>query len=155
MTDQMMRDMLQNPRLNNPSAVSQVIVDAQYFQNLSAQRLNVNAITDRLRIGLSRAANGRILFISRENFDMVAAERAARRKGSVDVGTVGMTRAQAGADYRLVGRINSIDQRSPTTGIVQRYNQVTFEMIDMERGTIAWAGIFEFARASADDIIYR
>ncbi len=86
---------------------------------------------------------------------MVASERAMRRKGSVDIGTIGMTHAQAGADFRLVGRINSIDQRSPSTGMLQRYNQVTFEMVDMERGTIVWANIYEFARAAADDIIYR
>ncbi len=155
MTDQMMRDMLQNPLLVNQGRPRQVIVDAQYFQNLSSQRLNVNAITDRLRIGLTRAANGRIVFVSRESFGMVAAERDARRRGQVDVGTVGLTRAQAGADYRLVGRINSIDQRNPRTGVVQRYNQVTFEMVDMERGTIVWSGLYEFARAAADDVIYR
>ena len=155
MTDQMMRDMLQNPLLVNPLRPRQVIVDAQYFQNLSAQRLNVNAITDRLRIGLSRAANGRMVFVSRESFGMVAAERNARRQGSVDVGTVGLARAQAGADYRLVGRLNSIDQRSPRTGVIQRYNQITFEMVDMERGTIVWSGLYEFARAAADDVIYR
>jgi len=155
MTDQMMRDMLQNPLLVNSSRPRQVIVDAQYFQNLSAQRLNVNAITDRLRIGLTRAANGRIVFVSRESFGMVAQERQMRRQGQVDVGTVGLARAQAGADYRLVGRVNSIDQRSLRTGIVQRYNQITFEMVDMERGTIVWSGIYEFARAAADDVIYR
>jgi len=155
MTDQMMRDMLQNPLLANAARPPQVIVDAQYFQNLSAQRLNVNAITDRLRVGLGRAANGRMVFVSRESFGMVAEERSLRRTGRVDVGTAGMTRAQAGGDFRLVGRVNSIDQRSPRTGVVQRYNQISFEMVDLERGTIVWSGLYEFARAAADDVIYR
>ncbi|WP_439594627.1 hypothetical protein [Falsiroseomonas sp.] len=155
MTDQMMRDMLQNPLLANPARPPQVIVDAQYFQNLSSQRLNVNAITDRLRIGLSRAAQGRMVFVSRESFGVVADERAMRRGGRVDVGTLGLTRAQAGGDFRLVGRLNSLDQRNPRTGMVQRYNQVTFEMIDLERGVIVWSGLYEFARAAADDILYR
>lgn len=155
MTDQMMRDMLQNPLLANASRPPQVIIDAQYFQNLSSQRLNVNAITDRLRVGLTRASQGRMVFVSRESFGMVAQERQMRRSGQVDVGTRGLTRAQAGADYRLVGRINSIDQRSMGTGMVQRYNQISFEMVDMERGTIVWSGIYEFARAAADDIVYR
>jgi hypothetical protein len=39
--------------------------------------------------------------------------------------------------------------------MIQRYNQITFEMIDLERGTVAWSGIYEFARAAADDVIYR
>lgn len=155
MTDQMMRDMLQNPRLANPARPPQIILDAEYFQNLSAQRLNVNAITDRLRIGLNRASQGRMVFVSRESWGMVAEERALRRGGRVDVGTAGMTRAQAGGDYRLRGRINSIDQRNPRTGVVQRYNQISFEMVDLERGTIVWSGLYEFARAAADDVVYR
>jgi hypothetical protein len=155
MTDQMIRDMLQNSLLANAARPPQVIVDAQYFQNLSAQRINVNAITDRLRFGLTRAAQGRMVFVSRESFGMVAAERDARRRGQIDVGTRGLTRAQAGGDYRLVGRINSIDQRSSRTGVVQRYNQIVFEMVDLERGTVVWSGLYEFARAAADDVVYR
>lgn len=154
MTDQMMRDMLQNPLLANNVRPPQVILDAAYFQNLSAQRLNVNIITDRLRVGLTRAAQGRMVFVSRESFGMVAQERELRRTGRVDVGTAGRTRAQAGGDYRLVGKINSLDQRS-RSGIVQRYNQITFEMVDLERGVIVWSGQYEFARASADDVVYR
>jgi hypothetical protein len=155
MTDQMMRDMLQNQSLANAARPPQVIVDARYFQNLSSQRLNTNAITDRLRVGLTRAAQGRMVFVSRESFGMVSEERSMRRAGRVDVGTVGLTRAQAGGDYRLVGRINSLDQRNPRTGVMQRYNQITFEMVDLERGVIVWSGIYEFARAAADDILYR
>jgi len=155
MTDRMARDMLTSPVLARRDTPPQIIIDSEYFENESAQRLNKNAITDRLRIGLNRAAQGRMIFVSRERAGMVAKERELKRQGVVDRGTTGLTQAQAGADYRLSGRITSLDSRDPRSGMIQRYNQITFEMIDLERGTVAWSGIYEFARAAADDVIYR
>jgi PBP1b-binding outer membrane lipoprotein LpoB len=155
MSDRMMRDILSNPILANAARPPQVTIDSEAFRNESSQRINVNVITSRLRNELNRAARGRMVFVSRENAAMVEQERNLRRSGRVDVGTIGLTRAQAGADFRLAGRITSIDQVQPRTGSIQRYTQISFEMIDMERGTIVWSGIYEFARAGADDIIYR
>jgi hypothetical protein len=155
MTDRMMRDMLSNPTLAGPSAPPQIIVDGEYFSNESSQRINRNLIADRLRIGLNQAAQSRMIFVSRQSAGMVEKERELKRQGKTDVGTKGMTAAQAGGDYRLRGNIASLDSRNARTGMVQRYNQITFEMIDLERGTIVWSGIYEFARAAADDIIYR
>lgn len=155
MTDQMVREMLETPALANSPHQPQVIVDAQYFQNLSSQRINLNLITDRLRFALSRAARGRLVFVSRESFGMVHQERSLRRGGVVDRGTAGMAGAQASADYRLIGRLNSLDQRVPRTGEVRRMTQITFEMVNMERGTIIWQGLFELERSAADDVVYR
>jgi TolB-like protein len=86
---------------------------------------------------------------------MVAAERDAKRSGAVDVATTGLARAQAGADFRLSGNIASLEQRNNRTGMVQRFTQITFEMVDLERGTIVWSNSYDIARASADDVIYR
>jgi penicillin-binding protein activator len=155
MTDKMMRDMLKSPVLASRQTPPQIIIDSEYFNNESSQRLNKNAITDRLRIGLNNASQGRMVFVSRASAAMVSQERELKRQGVTDVGTTGLARAQAGGDYRLTGRITSLDSRDPRTGMIQRYNQITFEMVDLERGTIVWGGIYEFARAAADDVVYR
>jgi PBP1b-binding outer membrane lipoprotein LpoB len=155
MTDKMMRDMLRSPVLAGRQVPPQVIIDSEYFSNESSQRLNKNAITDRLRIGLNNNSQGRMVFVSRASAGMVAQERELKRQGVTDVGTTGLARAQAGGDYRLSGRITSLDSRDARSGMVQRYNQITFEMIDLERGVIVWGGIYEFARAAADDVVYR
>jgi len=55
----------------------------------------------------------------------------------------------------LSGNIASLEQRNNRTGMVQRFTQITFEMVDLERGTIVWSNSYDIARASADDIIYR
>jgi len=155
MTDQMMRDMLASPQLAGAKVAPRVIIDAEYFQNDGAQPINRNAITDRLRINLNRAAQGRMIFVGRQYAGMVAQERDLKRQGVTDTGTTGLTKAQAGADYRLGGRMATVDARNPTTGMIQRYTQVTFEMVDLENSTIVWSNLYELSRAAADSVVYR
>ena len=155
MTDQMMRDILVEPIFADTGRRPRVIIDAQYFVNESSQAMNRNLITQRLMVNLNRAARSRMQFINRQNAAMVEQERALKRSGTTDVGTTGLTKAQAGADYRLSGKITSLDSRSNRSGLVQRYTQISFELTDLESGEIVWAGIYEFSRAAADDVVYR
>lgn len=155
MTDRMARDMLGDPVLAQRNPAPRIIVDSRHFRNESTSRINVNAITNRLRVGLNRAAKGRMVFVGRQYIDVVERERELKRQGKVDVATTGLTRAAAGADYRLVGTITSLDKRSPSTGLMSRYSQIVFEMLDLEAGTLIWSGIYEFEKAAADDVLYR
>ena len=155
MTDRMARDLLNSPTFSDKSSVSRVIVDSQYFVNEGSSRLNKNLITDRLRVGLNRAAQGRMLFIAREFSAMVDEERALKRDGTVDAGTLAPVKVRAGADYRLTGRIASLNAVDRGTGARSQYSQITFEMVDLEYGSIIWSGIYEFKKSSQDDVIYR
>jgi penicillin-binding protein activator len=157
MSDQMMRDMLASARLTQQrdGRAPRVIVDAANFSNDSTQPINRNIITDRLRVALNRASSGRLSFVGRQYAAAVESERQLKRSGTTDVGTTGMVRATLGADYRLGGRIASLDQKSARTGMVGRYTQITFEMFDLESSEIVWSGMYEFERAAADDVMYR
>lgn len=155
MTDQMMRDMLSNPLLTGRNPAPRVIVDAEYFYNEGSTRLNKNMITDRLRIDLNRASNGRMVFIGRHFSDMVAKERDLKRQGQVTEGTLGSAKAQAGADFRLGGRITTQDAVSTSSNMASRYHLITFEMVDLETGIIVWSGMYEFKKSAQDDIVYR
>ena len=66
-----------------------------------------------------------------------------------------MAKATLGSDYKLGGRITSLDQKSTRTGLTQRMTQITFEMFDVETGEIVWSGIYDFVRAASDDVVYR
>nr|WP_255590016.1 penicillin-binding protein activator LpoB [Marinicella sp. NBU2979] len=155
MTEQMMRSIISSGILNNRSRPPRIIMDAAYFENQSSQPINKNLIVDRLRTGLIRASQGRMMFVARQNIAMVEKERQLKRDGQVDQGTAGMTQATAGGDYRLTGSIKSLDARDRNTGAIQRYSQITFELIDLEYGTIVWADDFEFSKFAQDDAIYR
>lgn len=155
MTDKMMRDMLANPMLVGRTPPPRIIIDSEYFTNESSSRINKNMITDRLMIELQRASNGRLLFVGREHVGMVEQERQLKRDGVTDGGTIRHTKATAGADYRLVGRITSSDAVDTNSGLTSRYQQITFQMIDLEYGTVVWGGMYEFKKSAQDDIIYR
>ncbi len=155
MTDQMIRDMMSNPLLAGRSVAPRIILDSEYFRNEGATRINKNMITDRMRIGLNRAANGRMVFVGRHFSDMVAKERDLKRQGAVTTGTIGTAKAQAGADFRLGGRITSQDSVQTKTGLASRYQLITFEMVDLESGIIVWSGMYEFKKSAQDDIVYR
>ena len=154
MVDEMVRHMLANPMLAGAAAPPRVIVDSAYFENQSSQRLNKNVLTDQLATQLQIAANGRILFVDRERADMVAKERELKREGVTDVGTTGLAKAVAGADYRLSGRITSIDART-ADGVIERYMQIVFRMTDLENGIVVWTNQYRFKKAGQDDVVYR
>ena len=154
MVDKMVRHMLANPTLANAAPAPRVIVDAAYFENQSSQRINKNILIDRLATQLQIAANGRILFVNREMADMVEKERQLKRAGKTDAGTTGLTRAVAGADYRLNGRITSLDART-AGGAAERLMNVVFRMTDLENGLTVWANQYSFKKAGRDDVIYR
>ncbi len=153
-TDRMVRDMLGNATLAGRATPPRVIIDSAYFENDSSNIINKNLITDRLRINLNRSSSGRLVFVGREYARAVAQERELKREGVTDIGTTGLTQGQAGADFRLGGRIATLDSRD-RAGRIQRYTQITFAMIDLETGILVWEGIYEFERAGADDVMYR
>ncbi len=155
MTDRMARDILGHPVLASRPTPPRVIIDAEYFYNESSSRLNKNSITDRLRVNLNRAAQGRMVFVGRHLTDMVARERDLKRQGQVDTGTVALAQAQQGGDFRLGGRITSLDLRSPSTGQMSRYHHIAFEMVNLETGEIVWSNEYEVAKTAQDDVIYR
>jgi PBP1b-binding outer membrane lipoprotein LpoB len=155
MTDEMMRDMLSNPSLAGRSTPPRILLDSSEFDNEGSQAINKNMITSRLRVGLNRASQGRMMFVSQKNADAVQRQRNLKRDGMTDQGTVGLTEAQAGIDYMLVGAITDITSRDSKSGQLQRYNQITFEMMDVENGILVWSGIYEFAKSGRDDVQYR
>ena len=154
-TDTMVRDLLANQSVMQRASAPRIIMDGEGFRNESSQPINKNLLIDRLRINLQRAAQGKLAFLSRESAAMVAKERELKRDGVTDAGTTGLTRAQAGVDYRLIGRINSLDSRSKASGTVERYTQIYFELIDQESSLSIWANIYEFKKGGLDDAVYR
>jgi hypothetical protein len=155
MSDQMMRDMLTIPKLMNAAVPPRVIIDSRYFRNESSEMIDKALITDRIRVNLSRAAQGRIRFLGREYIDATETERELKDTGRVDVGTTGRTQATGGADYRLVGRIGTRDAVDPRTGVHERYSVYTFELLDLEYGDLIWSNLYEFKKATADNVVYR
>ena len=153
MCDKMVRDMIANPVLGNKSSPPRVIVDAAFLRNESSSQVNLNMIADRLRSGLIRTANGRMLFVGRHYSEMVEKEKKLKDKGVVDKGSTLNTDSVFGSDYRLGGRITSLDARK--SGMTSNFTQIVFEMVDLQTGAIVWGGEYSFRKTAGDDVIYK
>jgi hypothetical protein len=154
-TEKMASDILASPQVSAREITPRIIVDSEYFTNESSSRtLNKNLLTDRLRVGLTKAAAGKLVFVGREHVAMVEKERELKRAGVTDAGTIRITQATAGADYRLVGRISSLDSVKTGNQMASRYHQIVFELIDLELGTIVWNNVYEFKKTAKDDVVY-
>lgn len=155
MADQMVRDLMANAEVSNRATPPRIILDSSDLRNQSSQRIDKDIITDELRGKLMNAARGKMRFVSREFIAAVEQERALKRGGVVDTGTTGLTRATAGADYKLVGKITSLDSRNNDTGMQERLTVISLEMLDLEYGTLVWNGTYKIRRAGSDDVVYR
>lgn len=155
MTDRMMRDMLATPALAGRIVAPRVVIDNKDFINESSSIINKNLITERLMVHLNRAAASRMVFVERVAAEMVEKERLLKREGIVSEGTMGNTAKPAGADFKLMGKIMSLDSIGSRSGASSRYHQISFKMVDLETGIVVWSGIYEFKKTSQDDIIYR
>lgn len=153
MTDRMMRDMLSNSIISNSSKPPRIIVDDKYFTNESSSRLNKRLITERLMINLNRAAQGRIIFIERQSYGMLQEELEMNDKTSEN--DISKLRKTLAADFRLTGKIMSLDSIKPSSGTHMRYHQISFKLVDLKKGITIWSGIYEFKKSSQDDILYR
>lgn len=154
-TDGMVRDMLANPQVAGLASTPRIRIDSSLIRNQSSQVINLNLFTDRLRTGLVRGANGRMLFVSRTDTDELVKERKLKRSGIADGGGLGLQEKIAGVDYRLQGNIADQTGVSNTTGLQSRFFQITFQLVDQETGIIVWADSYSFKKTSADDAIYR
>jgi hypothetical protein len=155
MTDYIMKSIITEDRIVKRSNAARVVLDSKYFINESSSRINKNLLTDRLRIQLNDKAGDKLVFVGREYISMIEKERALKRSGTTDAGTIRTTTATAGADFRLTGRISSLDSVNSNTQLTSRYHQIIFELYDLELGTVAWNGIYEFKKTAQDNVIYR
>lgn len=155
MTDAMMRDMLNTPALVTRATPPRIIVDEGEFRNESTSRLNKRIITERLKVLLNRNAGGKLVFVGRQYTGAIEAERAMKRDGVVDGGTIRTTNATAGGDFLLGGTIMSQDAIQQGSGLTSRTHTIIFEMVDLELGTIVWTGLYEFGKTAQDDVLYR
>lgn len=155
MTDYIMESIISEDRIINRRKAARVVLDSKYFINESSSRINKNLLTDRLRIQLNAKAADKLIFVGREYISMIEKERALKRTGTTDAGTIRTTGATAGADFRLTGRISSLDAVNSNTQLTSRYHQIIFELYDLELGTVAWNGIYEFKKTAQDNVIYR
>jgi len=156
MTDAMARDILANPKVVGVGkAPARVVIDAEYLKNESSSVNNKNILTERLRTDLNRAADGRLVFLARHHAEMVEQESDLEKQEVVTPGTKGPTQQPRGWDYRLGGKIMSLDSTNRATGEKAKYHLIIFELIERGTGIIVWSQKYEILKSAIDDVVYQ
>lgn len=155
MTSKMMTDILEASVFFQDKTPPKVIIDAEYFKNEGSTRIDKNLITDKLRTGLNRAAAGKMIFLGREYLEMMMKELALKQSGITNDENENAESQIYAADYRLGGRISTLDKVNPKQGTFSRYHQILFEMIDLKTGAIVWSNAYDFKKVAQEDVIYR
>jgi PBP1b-binding outer membrane lipoprotein LpoB len=154
-TDRMVRDILATPEIGNRTVPPRIVIDGSFFRNESSSIVNKSMLTDRLRVELARAAGVRLVFLARHQARMTEEERALEKAQVVTEGTQGPTSLALGYDYRLGGRITSIDAVNSRSGMQSRYHLIAFELVERGSGRIVWTNSYEFKKSALDDVVYR
>lgn len=144
-SQKIVEDLLLSDFYQNVQTIPIIILEGTYFKNESSYIINTNLLADRMRISLLRQTLGKIQFVTRQNLQALIDE--AETSGS-DIDIV-----EAG--YRMTARIASIHKISNNTGVQSNYFQFSFELLNLQTGTILWANIYDIKKLGADDTIYR
>lgn len=156
LADQVVRELMSRPDIIGGATPPRIVVDSEKFYNDSSQRIDRDMLTGALRASFSRAAAGKIRFVSRESMDIVMRERELKRTGVADTGTRGMTQGVSGVDYQMIGKMSSLDSRDLKSGMVQRRTQIVFELVDLETGDLPWTSQpYVILRAAGEGVLYR
>lgn len=154
MTKEMVKDITESSIFLNKVIKPRIIVDSKYFINDSSSIINKDILTDRLRSMLIRSSSGKIIFVGRQNVNMVSKEKSLKQNKVVSSNS-NSNKKILGADFRLTGRITSVDATNPQTGKISRFNQINFEIVSLDTSEIIWSNIYSFEKSGTDAIIYR
>ena len=122
-----------------------IVLEGEYFINESSYIINTNLLADRMRVSLIRETKRKLRFVTRQNLQALINE--AQTSGS----DIDLIQAQ----YRMTARITSIHGVSNQTGVKSNYFQFSFELLDLQTGSILWANIYDVRKIGGDDTIYR
>ncbi len=151
----MVGKILQNPLIAGQARPPHVVIDARYFRNQTASRFNMNLLVDQFRADLINAANGRIIFVSREAAAMIEEERDLREIGEVGRGVTPPASVALGADYRLHGRLTDHSIVDEVSGKRDRYTQILFELVDIQTGQIVFSDYYDLKKEVLVPVVYR
>lgn len=118
---------------------SRFLIDQEIFTTL---------ITDTL----IQNAGGRMAVLDRNSAQAIERERAMKRTGTTDTGG-GEMAALAGADFFLVGRVQSL---SASSGAAQSdYTVVRFELTNAETSIISWSNSYQMKKEGTWGVMYQ
>jgi len=113
------------------------IVIVGHVSNNSHEHINTNVLTKYLERELLNS--GKVVFVATaDERDGLRAERTDQQKGFTDPSSMAAVGRERGADYMLIGSVDSI--KDEVKGKFVIFYQVNMEMIDLRTNEKVWIG---------------
>ena len=127
-------------------------------ENRTRFQIDASIFVTSMRAKLMEVAEGRIMFIAREDMKAVLDERERKRSGAVSVptdasGKPDLAAAPLGTQYFLTGTLQGISKQDGES--VSDYTLATFRVVDAETGALIFERGYDWKKIGSSGVIYR
>jgi PBP1b-binding outer membrane lipoprotein LpoB len=150
-TDKMARGILGLPRVAQATTPPYIVLEP--VVNDSRFPINKDIFLTRIRASLNSKAQGKVLFLAREQMASLEKERELKRAGQVTATSDPATQEFRGADFFLTGKLQSLTTKAAAG--VSDYVLYTFQLIDARTSIIVWEDLAEVKKQGLEDAAYR
>ncbi len=149
--EKMARSLVGIPEIANAQGQPKIVLEP--VLNETRFPINKSLFLDRIRVTLSKNAQGKLVFLSRERIDALEKERELKLSGKVTGGENIKANEFQGADFILTGKLSGISSRG-TKG-QSEYILYNFQLLDPRTSKIVWEDFAEIKKQGKDDAAYR
>ncbi|MCX6930879.1 MAG: penicillin-binding protein activator LpoB [Verrucomicrobia bacterium] len=149
--DKMARSILSIPQIANAATPPTVLLDP--VDNQTRFPINRDIFLTRIRAQLNSKARGKVMFLARNQMEVLEKERNRKREGSVTASSDPTVQEFKGADYLLSGTLQGLSTR--TKAGTSDYILYDFHLTDMRTSVIVWEDSAEMKKQGLEDAAYR
>jgi len=150
-TDKMSRGILGVDRVARAATPPNVVLEP--VVNETRFPINKDIFLTRIRASLNSKAQGKVVFLAREQMAALEKERELKRSGQVTASSDPTVQEFKGADYFLTGKLQGMTTKAKAG--VSDYVLYTFQLIDARSSVIVWEDLSEIKKQGLEDAAYR
>jgi PBP1b-binding outer membrane lipoprotein LpoB len=149
--DKMARSILAIPQIANAATPPTIVLNP--VDNQTRFPINKDIFLTRIRAQLNSKAQGKVMFLARNQMEALEKERNLKRQGTVTASADPNVQEFKGADYFLTGTLQGMSTR--TTAGTSDYILYDFHLIDARSSGIVWEDSAEMKKQGLEDAAYR
>ncbi|HKX61809.1 MAG TPA: penicillin-binding protein activator LpoB [Verrucomicrobiae bacterium] len=150
-TDKMSRGILGLDRVARATTPPNIVLEP--VVNETRFPINKDIFLTRIRASLNSKAQGKVIFLAREQIAALEKERELKRTGQVTSTSDPNVQEFKGADYFLTGKLQGMTTKAKAG--VSDYVLYTFQLIDSRSSVIVWEDLAEIKKQGLEDAAYR
>jgi len=149
--DKMARSILAIPQIANAATPPTIVLNP--VENQTRFPINKETFLTRIRLQLNSKAQGKVMFLARNQMEALEKELNLKRESSVTASADPAMQEFKGADYFLTGTLQGMSTR--TKAGTSDYILYDFHLIDARTSVIVWEDGAEIKKQGLEDAAYR